>query len=283
MRWAWVFVCWLSSAMAVAQINVEAVVENARQALSLDNNGLALQWLDMAVKARPTYSRAYYYKAYAHFNMGEYRMAASDCDSAIALNPFIVEVYRFRGLCRLHLEDWQGAAADYARVLQEKADDESALFNMALCFQKQSKADEATACIDRILSINTRFRRGWLFKAQIALEQHDTLRAMTFMDTALAINRADPQTLIFKGQYDLDHNRPERALQYLDEAISHDAFRSDAYVLRSLCYRRLGRSGEAAEDELRARELRKRQVAKKRTDAEEIPEHIAPPQSNRMW
>ena len=295
MRGAWVFVLWLLSAVSSAQINVEAVVENARQALSLDNNAVALQWLDMALKARPTYSRAYYYKAYAHFNMGEYKMAVTDCDSSIALNPFIIEVYQFRGLCKLHLEDWQGAAADYERVLEEKKEDESALFNAALCLQKIGKPEEAIASIDRILSANPRFRRGWLFKAQIALERKDTLCANALMDTALSIHRADPQTLIFKGHYALDHNQLEAALAYFGEAIGYDNSRSDAYVLRAQCFRRLGKNNEAAEDEQRARELLKKRGERKDTDAslqnviapetaiEKIPELISPPQSSRTW
>lgn len=252
---AW-FLC-LASLSGAAQINVEAVAENARQALSRDDNATALAWLNLVLQARPTYARAYYYRAYAHFNLSDYPAAIADCDSSISLNPFLVEVYRFRGLCRLHTNDWRGAATDYARVLAEKPTDESALFNSAICLQRLGRSDSAVLHVTSLLRRNPNFRRGWLFKAQLALERSDTLAALALMDTALDIQPADPQTWLFKGQYAMLHGRYATADSCLSRALHYDNKRAAGYALRGECRRRLGLNVAAEADEQRARQLQR--------------------------
>lgn len=254
----------LASLFGSAQINVEAVAENARQALSRDDNVTALAWLNLVLQARPTYARAYYYRAYAHFNLSDYPAAVADCDSSIQLNPFLVEVYRFRGLCRLHTSDWRGAASDYARVLTEKPTDESALFNSAICLQRLGRSDSAALRVTSLLRRNPNFRRGWLFKAQLALERSDTLSALALMDTALDIQPADPQTWLFKGQYAMLHDRYATADSCLSLALHYDNRRAACYALRGECRRRLGLTAAAEADEQRARQLQREGQAEQR-------------------
>lgn len=269
MRKACIIILWCAAISISAQINVSAVIENARQALSRDDNQTALAWLDMVLNARPNSSRAYYYRAYAHFNMADYYAAIADCDSSITLNPFIVEVFQFRGLCKLHAHDWNGAMNDYRHTLEEHPYDESALFNLAICQQQLGHTQEAESNIDAILHRNAYFRRGYLFKAQLRLNQSDTLRALSLMDSALAISPADPQTWIFKGHYAMQHNDYQSAEANFTKALSYDNKRINAYLLRAECRKRLGRKSEALADEQSAKSLQKFQTKYTREKGED--------------
>ena len=116
-----------------AQVSVDGVVDMGRQALGVDDNVSAIHYFTKAIEARPTHSRAYYYRAYAKFVLEDYGGAVEDCTRSIELNPFIVDVYQLRGLCRVHVKDYRGAVSDYSRTLRERPADEAALVNRALC------------------------------------------------------------------------------------------------------------------------------------------------------
>ncbi|MBR1593485.1 MAG: tetratricopeptide repeat protein [Alloprevotella sp.] len=216
------FLCALfTNAGMRAQINVENVVDMGRQALGVDDNISAIHYFNKAIEARPTHSRAYYYRAYAKFVLEDYGGAIEDCSKSIELNPFIVEVYQLRGLCRVQQKDFRGAVSDYERTLRERPTDEAALFNRALCYLELHEPDSAEAGMDAFLELKPDFYRAYMFKAEVELsERKDTLKALAWIDSVLVRHEAEPSAWLFKGQWAAQHEAYAEADSFLTKAIT---------------------------------------------------------------
>ncbi|MBR1713304.1 MAG: tetratricopeptide repeat protein [Alloprevotella sp.] len=253
----------LLHAALYAQINVENTVLLGRNALSVDDNVSAIHYFNQAIAARPTHSRAYYYRAYAKFVLEDYAGAEADCTTSIGLNPFLTEVYQLRGLCRVHTENYRGAVSDYSRTLREMPTDEAALFNRALCYLELHEPDSAEAGMDDFLRLKPGFYRAYMFKAQVALEErHDTLKALTWIDSVLVRHPDEPSAWQFKGQWAAQHEAYEAADSFLTQAIAYQVPpRFETHLMRAQVRHALSRFGQALEDYDRVIEI--------------IPEHFA--------
>ena len=207
-----------------AQINVENTILLGRNALSVDDNVSAIHYFSQAIAARPTHSRAYYYRAYAKFVLEDYAGAEADCTTSIELNPFLTEVYQLRGLCRVDTGNPRGAVSDYNHTLRETPTDEAALFNRALCYLELHEPDSAEAGMDEFLRLKPGFYRAYMFKAQVALEErHDTLKALAWIDSVLVRHPEEPAAWQFKGQWAARHEAYEDADSFLTQAITYQA------------------------------------------------------------
>ena len=82
-----------------AQIDAESMTNMGRNALGADDYITAIQYFNRAIESKPFLSAPYYYRAYAKFTLEDYHGAESDCNKSLELNPF-------RGLCRIHNNDY---------------------------------------------------------------------------------------------------------------------------------------------------------------------------------
>jgi len=231
-----------------AQVSVENMVAMGRYALSYDDNVAAISYFNRAINARPTHAKAHYYRAYAKFILEDYVGAEHDCTTSISLNPFLVEVYQLRGLCRIHTENFAGAISDYGRVLHELPNDEAALFNRALCYVQLQQPDSAEAGMDTYLRLKPKSYRALLFKAQLSLERKDTLRAIGLMDTVLQIHPEEPAVWSFKGHYALNHEDFPVADSFLTQAIKYKPEPFENYLLRAAARHAMNKFDDAIND-----------------------------------
>ncbi len=223
----------LSAALS-AQTDAEKVVLLGRSALYFDDYITAIRYFNQAIEARPYFSKAYYYRAYAKFTLEDYHGAETDCSQAINLNPFVTEVYKLRGLCRIHNNDLKGATEDYSRVLTEEPTDQNSLYNRALCFLELKNYEKADSDMNSILMRQPKFGRARLVKAQIALEEKDTTKAMLQIDTLLKDNPKDAAGWAFKGRHALEKENYPLADSCLTQAIELRYDEADYYVSRAL-------------------------------------------------
>ncbi len=222
------------SAALRAQTDAEKVVWLGRSALYFDDYLTAIRYFNQAIEARPYFSKAYYYRAYAKFTLEDYHGAEADCSQAIRLHPFVTEVYKLRGLCRIHHNDLQGATEDYSRVLTEEPTDQNSLYNRGLCFLALKDYAKADSDMNRILLRQPNRGRARMVKAQIALEEKDTTRAMLHIDTLLKDNPKDAAGWAFKGRHALEKEDYRLADSCLTQAIGLRHDEADYYVSRAL-------------------------------------------------
>jgi len=60
---------------------------------------------------------AYFYRAYAKYDLGDKQGAIVDYNQAIAINPQFADAYNNRGTAKFDLGDKQGACADYKKAI----------------------------------------------------------------------------------------------------------------------------------------------------------------------
>lgn len=231
-----------------AQTDVDNVLLMGRNALSFDDNLAAIHYFNLAIEARPSLAKAYYYRAYAKFTLEDFHGAETDCTEAIRLNPFLTDVYRLRALTRLNQADYTGAADDYGHVLTEAADDATSRFNRAICCIENKNLDAADQDLDLLLHRQPAMLHAYSAKAQICLERGDTLAAVDWIDRLLARNDRDRNAWEFKGRYALQKNNYAEADSCLSRAIALAPQAYDNYVARAQARHAMKRFAAAMAD-----------------------------------
>ncbi len=238
----------LFSTLSFAQIHIEKVVEIGRYALSYDDYLSAIHYFNTVLDVRPKHAQAYYFRAYAKFSLGDFSGAENDCTASITLNPYSTETYRLRGLCRIRKSEFQGAIADYEQVLKDYPSDEGVLFNQALCYLQIHKPDSATLTADRLLNQAPKFYRAYMLKAQISLEQKDTINALRQVDALLALRPAEASAWKLKGQYAMQKGQYQLADSLLTTAIRYEKGIYESFLLRAEARHALNQFGNALLD-----------------------------------
>lgn len=139
----------------------------------------------ITAKATPL---AYSVRAYAYQSKRKFDVAIADYDTALQLKPDYVEVYDYRGGCRLVAGDTAGAVKDYTLFIKAKPDEPSGYFSRARAEELLKKDDAAIADIDRFLSKAAKAQGAGLFLRALA-DEDKGLGAKAQADFAHAIER----------------------------------------------------------------------------------------------
>ena len=85
-----------------AQINTDRVLLMGRNALYYEDYVLAIQRFNMVINAKPWLGEPYFYRAVAKFYLEDYQGAEIDCNKALERNPYSLNHYVLRALCRIN-------------------------------------------------------------------------------------------------------------------------------------------------------------------------------------
>lgn len=216
-----------------AQVNANQMIESGRAALNYGDQQTAIQYFNIALETKPYLSEAYYGRALAEFDLGQYAEAEADLDQAIKFNPFHVEYFQLRGLCRIHNERYAGAVFDYTRVVEERPEDRDCFFNRALCLFEIQDYVRASDELTQIIRRWPRFARAYVVKAQTCMELGDTLQGIFWVDSLLVLSKKEPNAWSVKGRYALQHQDYQKADSCFSMALRYDAGNNAYYLLRA--------------------------------------------------
>jgi tetratricopeptide (TPR) repeat protein len=118
---------------------------------------------------------AYTLRAYAYQSKQKFDLALADYNTALQNKPDYVEVYAYRGGCRLAAGDAAGAVADYGLYIQTKPDDAGSYFSRARAEVLLKQDDAAIADINHFMTLAAQAQGAGLF-----------LRALVNEDKGLA-------------------------------------------------------------------------------------------------
>ena len=247
-RWTVLALVCLMATPLWGQMNVAAVVDRGRQALGSNDPLTAIGCFNDVITVRPRLAEAYYYRGAAKFTLEDYTSAEADCNTAVTLNPFHTEFWQLRGLCRINTGDYEGAANDYAHVIEELPDDQPAYYNSALCFIELHRYDEANKMLDATMRKWPQFSRPYLVRAELCMQQKDTLQGMLFLDTLLCLSPREYAAWGFKGRYALNHDDYRMADSCLTQAIKWGGRQTSNYLARAEARHALNLYNLALED-----------------------------------
>jgi tetratricopeptide (TPR) repeat protein len=228
------FLCFIVSWQKnYAQINTEQVTLMGRHALYFDDYLTAIRHFNRVIETKPYLEKPYYYRAYAKFNLDDFKGAEADCDLCIERNPFLTEVYQLRGLCRIHNNDMEGAINDYTKVLLDNPSDHIARYNRALCLMEKKDHSEAENDINQLLETTPRNSKAFMVKAQLRMLQQDTAQAIKWTNDLLQLTPHNADAWNYRGRLAIAMEDFEKADSCLSKAIAIEPQKADHYQLRA--------------------------------------------------
>lgn len=228
---AFLFLC--SLFVAKAQVNTDHMMRVGRNALYFSDYVLSIQYFNQVVNAKPYLYEPYFFRGLAKFYLDDFVGAESDCSEAIQRNPFVVDCYQIRGLARVSQGKFTEAIDDYRNALRYAPEDEGLWHNLALCYANLKEYDAAVGVLDTIIRIVPGYAPALNMRAQVHIQQEDTLTALADLEASLKINKYDSEVYATRALVYLQQERYEEAESDLTYAI-HLSPKCGYYINRAL-------------------------------------------------
>ena len=140
-----------------------------------------------AIKLRPEYATAYYYRARAYYSLKEYSRAAGDFTKAIELKSTDADYYRERGVTYLELQMYDEALADFNKAIELKPSDNTSYFYRGAAYHYLKQYDKAIIDYTKAIEINSNFARAYHNRGLCYEKLGDNTRAQADFAKARAL------------------------------------------------------------------------------------------------
>lgn len=192
----------------------------------------------------------------------ETKKALANFEKAIELDPGYGRAYAFatwvyrrsvqeRGLASLSHEDRQRAVELARKALHYDRNDPYVLVYASITFSEiERNLDEASALVDRALSMNANSHRFWNAKARLLAQRGDTEQAIQAGQRAISIGPNDPGIWVTHwaiAEAHLQELQYEQAIGSAKLAILSNERVGPAYYIRAAASAHLGNEAEARE------------------------------------
>lgn len=127
------------------------LMDEGRRTLDLGYYVASMEIFQRVVSLKPGEYEAWYLSGLSKYHLEDYAGAEADCTQAIALNPYIADIYDLRAMSRMAIEKYDSAAIDYTAALDIDATNRNYWFNRAYCFYMCGNADVARTQLDYII------------------------------------------------------------------------------------------------------------------------------------
>jgi len=254
----------------------------ANLASTRDDHAAAVRHATRALELDPSLVEGHLYRGIAHFHLRELALASTDLGRALDLAPGRPDAWVARGLCRRELGDFKGALSDLDRALaldprwmpawfnrgqlrERMGDPKSALadYETALALDPGNGAalvsrGNARRLLGNLVGANEDFTRAieldprhahvaYDNRAVVRARQGDEAGAREDVDRAIGLFPAYALGWYHRAML-RSTREPEAALTDATRAIELDPALGDAYRVRGLLLRQLGRPRDASAD-----------------------------------
>jgi len=224
----------LLSSAAGAQFNTDRLVMVGRSALYYEDYVLSIQYFNQAISAKPFLYEPWFYRGVAKFYLDDFTGAEADCSKAIELNPFVPDVFELRGLCRIRMKDFKAAIADYDETIKYSPDNRNLWYNRVLCRIEDKDYEGAHADLDHIISRWHNYSKAYALKAEVCMQQKDTVEGVKFLDKSLELDPYDADAWSVRAMISLSRSKWKDADVQLGKAIHLKPHTAGNYVNRAL-------------------------------------------------
>lgn len=218
---------------AAAQVNADQVTAIGRNVLSMEDYVLAIQYFNLAIKAKPYLADPYFFRALAKLNLEDYKGAEEDCSLAIERNKFKTEAYKLRGFARQNLGKDSLAVLDYNEGLYYVPLDKYFLYYKATAQTELKDYAGADSTFKVLMRAYPRFEEGMVARARASLLQGDTVKAITDIGDALAISKNLTNAYLMRADIYSQRRDWPHALADLNEAMRLAPKEPNLYINRA--------------------------------------------------
>ena len=136
---------------AHAQVNAEQVLNIGRNVLSMEDYLLAIQYFNLAIKAKPYLADAYFYRGLAKLSLDDYEGAVADCTLALERNKYKSEAYKVRGFALMNLNKDSLAVEDFRHGLGYDPTDRYFLYYKGVAETELKRYEDADTTFKALL------------------------------------------------------------------------------------------------------------------------------------
>jgi predicted O-linked N-acetylglucosamine transferase (SPINDLY family) len=201
-----------SSPLARNSNDWEAVNALALTALQSGELQKAIELYSTLLEHRPDFAEGYYKRGNAYNRAGNWSVALSDYDQAIALDPRFANAFCNRGTVLERLSRWNEALESYNRALELNPGDAFAHYNRAGVLRELHRFEEAIASYDRAISLNPGYveayvNRGHMLQKLSRYEQAAASYGKAFELRPIRTQAGQPAALAPEQKYVLGLKR----------------------------------------------------------------------------
>ena len=217
-----------------AQYNVDRLIMIGRSALYYEDYVLSIQYFNQAITAKPFLYEPWFFRGVAKYYLDDYVGAESDCTEAINRNPYITGMYELRGLCRIRQKKYDDAISDYDMSIKYNPTSRGLWYNRVLCRIENKDYDRANADLDTMMTRWSDYSKIYSLKAEVCLQQKDTLGGAQYLDKSLEKDPYDGETWMVRAMISLSRKQWRDADEQLSKAIHLKPNTVGNYVNRAL-------------------------------------------------
>lgn len=233
-RWAIILVAlWGWVPRVGAQLNVDMLEERGRNLISTKDYLLAIHYFHQAIKAKPDRADLYYYRSLAKIYLDDYPGAEQDASKAISLHKYHTEAYRVRGFARMRLGMDSLALEDFNAGLIFLPYDRDFLYYKGAALTKLKRYEEADTAAQTLIRYHKTFYGGYSQRAAIKLEQKDTIMALDLIARSLELEKKDPFPYLIRAEINWQRKNWTSAKEDIDKAIELEPQETGLYLNRA--------------------------------------------------
>lgn len=128
---------------ASAQYNIKKLMEEGRMSLNAGFYVASMQVFDRVVALRPDNYEAWYLNALSKYHLEDYTGAEADCRRALALQPFLADIFELQGMILIRERKYEEAVDAYTHAIELNVDNRDYWFNRAYCYYMAGHAQLA--------------------------------------------------------------------------------------------------------------------------------------------
>ena len=136
---------------SAAQYNIKKMMEEGRRTLDQGYYVISMQIFTRIVALKPNLYEAWYQMALSKYHLEDYKGAADDCRRALALQPYIADIYELYGMTNIRVERYDSAIVAFTHAIEITPDNRDYWFNRAYCLYQVGDSKAALQQVDYIL------------------------------------------------------------------------------------------------------------------------------------
>lgn len=222
----------LSGFGASAQLNTDHILQVGRHALYFEDYLVALRHFNDVIALKPYLAEPYYLRAIAKYSLEDFVGAEADAVKATEIHPYLPEAWEVRAVANQCLGRNGEAIAAYDHALELLPFNRQMLFNKALAQEADKRWAEADSTYSTLLRVYPAYDPGYVGRAQLRLQQGDTIGAVRSLADALRINPNSVEALTLRAS--LRRGNPAGALADMERAVTLQPDRAYLRVNRAV-------------------------------------------------
>jgi predicted O-linked N-acetylglucosamine transferase (SPINDLY family) len=230
----------ISRALEVDSRNALAYFNRASALQELGQFSAALSDYEQSIALNPGFVPAYSNRGVVLCELRRFDAALESCDKAVALNPQFADAQFNRANALKGLEQWEAALDGYDRAIAIRPNYAEAHFNRGNLLRQLTRWEAALDGYDRAIAIRENFAAAHVNRGNVLAELKRWEEALASFDRAIAIRPDLAEAHLGRGNALKGLKSFEEALSNYDRAIAIHTHLAEAFSNRGLALKELG-------------------------------------------